>query len=170
MPTEISHISFTEYKADSRAIIALTMMDQMYLIFFFTFLALVWLKNPQGNFKYSSSDLILPNLIKTRKQTVIYFHTAIYSCQVLTEKQKEFDSLGVINPNSLHQGVLQSLPAVLRADLEGTIKVLCHLHFNIRLVYCFLSYIVKLHCLCSWPFPHSNSLQFYWLDSQQKGI
>lgn len=41
MPTEIVHISFVEYKADSKAIIDMTMMDQMYLIFFFTFLALV---------------------------------------------------------------------------------------------------------------------------------
>lgn len=80
MPTEIFHISFVEYKADSKAITAMTMMDQMYLVFFFTFLALVWLKkskNPQGNFKYSSSDLILPNLIKTRKQTVTCFCTVL---------------------------------------------------------------------------------------------
>lgn len=33
------------------------------------------MKNPYGNFKYSSSDLILPNLIKNSKQTVTYFHT-----------------------------------------------------------------------------------------------
>lgn len=74
MSTEIFHISFIEYEADSKAITTMTMMDQMYLVFFFTFLTLVWLKkseNPQGNFKYSSSDLILPNLIKTRKQLLL---------------------------------------------------------------------------------------------------
>lgn len=40
MPTEIVHISFVEYKADSKAIIDMTMIDQMYLIFFFKFFSI----------------------------------------------------------------------------------------------------------------------------------
>lgn len=165
LSTEISHISSTEYQPDYKAIKVMTMMLQLCLLFFFIFLAAVWLKKYEESLRQLQILLFwtyLPNLIKNWKQTVTSFHTAFCSCHVLTSRQKEADVLAVI---ILHQQVLPSTAAGLLRDSQWATKAACSLHFNISFVSWFL--VTSFPPLLSSCF-HWDLLQFSWLDEQKK--